>query len=345
MLTLRTRGKNGNWYIRGTVSLGDKQIDVKEFSSGTRDRAAATHLMRQREQELTQQLMFGARVRTVKATIADAFDAYLSKPKPPGSSDVLRLGRMNEWIGDMPINEFREAWEVFRAAHLCGHDPAGQDRYRSVLQAAVNVFYASHGVEPIRIAAIPFDNERIRFLSKLDQDRLIASYAAHVQPIALVMAYQGPRNQEALQTQWGARGADMERRTLHFPLTKTNNPRTVAMHDRVFDVLEKIWIDRGRPERGHVFLTRAGRPFQDTRQLTIQGGNPIKTSHKNACAKAGIEDFTVHDWRHHWASRCVMAGVDLITIMRMGGWKSLRMVQRYAAVDTTHMHAAVKLLT
>ena len=36
-----------------------------------------------------------------------------------------------------------------------------------------------------------------------------------------------------------------------------------------------------------------------------------------------------------------MAGIDLITIMRMGGWKSLRMVQRYAAVDTAHMHEAV----
>lgn len=36
-----------------------------------------------------------------------------------------------------------------------------------------------------------------------------------------------------------------------------------------------------------------------------------------------------------------MAGIDLLTIMRLGGWKSLRMVQRYAAVDTVHMNAAV----
>ena len=58
-----------------------------------------------------------------------------------------------------------------------------------------------------------------------------------------------------------------------------------------------------------------------------------------------MEDFTVHDWRHHWAFHCVMAGIDLITIMRMGGWDSLRMVQRYAAVDVTHMEAAVHWLT
>lgn len=345
MLTLRQRGKNGNWYVRGTVTLGDKQIVVKEFSAGTGDKAAATHLMREHEQQLNLQLMFGTRARVVKATIADAFDAYLSKPKAPGSSDVIRVGKLNELIGDMPISEVREAWRVFRVAYLFGHDPSGQDRYRSVLQAAVNFFNEAHGLDVIKIKAIPFQNERLRFLSRADRDLLILSYAPHVRPIATMLAFQGPRTQEALQVQWGVGGVDLENRTIYFSRTKTGNPRTVAMHDRVFDVLEPIWLSRGRPTSGHVFLNRAGQPYQDTRDLPVQGGNPIKTSHRNACRKAGIENFRVHDWRHHWASHCVMAGIDLLTVMRMGGWKTLRMLQRYASVDTTHMHAAVHLIT
>ncbi|TPG37984.1 hypothetical protein EAH79_17040 [Sphingomonas koreensis] len=68
---------------------------------------------------------------------------------------------------------------------------------------------------------------------------------------------------------------------------------------------------------------------------------PLKRAHTTACKRAGVADFTIRDWRHHWASHCVMAGIDLITILRMGGWKSLRMVQRYAAVDTTHMNDAI----
>lgn len=345
MLTLRTRGKNGNWSIRGTVTLGDKQIVVKEFSSGTSDKDAAAHLMREHERELTHQLMFGAQARVAKATIADAFEVYLSKAKPPGSSDVLRLGKLNEMIGDMPISEFLQAWVSFRNANLDGHAPAGQDRFRSVLQAAINLFNADHGLAAIKIPSIPFDNQRIRFLSKPDRDRLIDSYSEHTKPIATMLAFQGPRNQEALQSQWGINGVDMERRTIFFPRTKTGNPRSVAMHKRVHSVFEPIWIERGRPECGHVFLNRRGQPYTDTRDLEVQGGNPIATSHRNACLKAGIEDFTVHDWRHHWASHCVMAGIDLVTIMQMGGWKSLRMVERYAAVDTDHMHAAVHLIT
>lgn len=34
-----------------------------------------------------------------------------------------------------------------------------------------------------------------------------------------------------------------------------------------------------------------------------------------------------------------MAGNDLITIMNMRGWKSLRMVQRYASVGSDDMRA------
>ena len=57
-----------------------------------------------------------------------------------------------------------------------------------------------------------------------------------------------------------------------------------------------------------------------------------------------MDDFRVHDWRHHWASWCVMSGIDLETIKRMGGWKSLRMVERYAAVSTDHMERAIALV-
>ena len=75
--------------------------------------------------------------------------------------------------------------------------------------------------------------------------------------------------------------------------------RSVPMHPRVMDVLRPIWEARDRPKEGHVFLNRFGQPYQDTRKAKIPGGNPIKTQHATACRRAEIEDFTVHDWRHH----------------------------------------------
>lgn len=344
MLTMRRRGTAKNWYIRGKVSYGDRTVAVAEFSTGTTDRALASHLMAERERELRETLVFGPRVVATWSTIADAFEVYLTKPKVPNSTDVVRIGVMNERIGGMSLSDPKAAWHAFREAYLTAHAPAGQDRYRSLLQAAINVYNERHDLPPFKLKAIPFDNQRIRFLSHADRDRLIASYVEHVRPIATMFAFQGPRTQEALQLVWGAGGVDMARGTIFFARTKTGNPRTVEIHPRVDAVLRLLWVERGRPDAGHVFLNRLGEPYTDTRDLVVQGGNPLQSAHETACRRAGITDFTVHDWRHHWASHSVMAGVDLITIMRLGGWKSLRMVQRYAAVDTSHMKEAVRKL-
>ena len=73
----------------------------------------------------------------------------------------------------------------------------------------------------------------------------------------------------------------------------------LELHPWVNAALCPIWLARGRPGEGHVFLNPLGRPDTDTRDLKVQGGNPLQTAHENACARAGIADFTVHDWRHY----------------------------------------------
>jgi Phage integrase family len=49
-----------------------------------------------------------------------------------------------------------------------------------------------------------------------------------------------------------------------------------------------------------------------------------------------------HGLRHSFASRLVMAGVDLRTVQELGGWRTLMMVMRYAHLSPTHLHAAVE---
>ncbi len=39
-----------------------------------------------------------------------------------------------------------------------------------------------------------------------------------------------------------------------------------------------------------------------------------------------------------------MSGCDLRTLQLLGGWASLRMVERYAAVSIDHMAAAIRRL-
>jgi len=190
-LSVRRRGKNGNQCIRGSVALSDKRIHVKEFSTGTSDADAASHLIADYETRLRHQLIFGASGVVTQGPIADVFDSYLSKAQPPCPSDILRIGKLNERIGQLSLRKPKQAWEKFRQAYLMEHAPAGKDRYRASL--------AGHEADP------------------------------------------------------------------------------------------------------------------------PPGGNPLKTQRKTVCHGAGINDFTIDDWRHDRASHCVIAGVDLIAVMHMGG--------------------------
>jgi len=128
--------------------------------------------------------------------------------------------RESEIDRGMLLREPKQAWEHFRRAYLTGHDPAAQDRYRAVFQAAINVHHELHDLSPLRIKAIPFNNERVHFLSKEDRDRLIKAYSPHVQPIITMLAFHGPRIQTALQMPWGVNGADIVRESIRLNHTK-----------------------------------------------------------------------------------------------------------------------------
>lgn len=60
--------------------------------------------------------------------------------------------------------------------------------------------------------------------------------------------------------------------------------------------------------------------------------------------KSGIADFHWHDCRHHFASKAVMAGVDLRTLQQLLGHKTLQMVVRYSHLSQSHELAAVEKL-
>lgn len=60
--------------------------------------------------------------------------------------------------------------------------------------------------------------------------------------------------------------------------------------------------------------------------------------------KANLVDFHWHDTRHHFASKAVMAGVDLRTLQQLLGHKTLQMVVRYSHLSQSHELAAVEKL-
>ncbi|MDG6026730.1 MAG: site-specific integrase [Candidatus Brocadia sp.] len=68
-------------------------------------------------------------------------------------------------------------------------------------------------------------------------------------------------------------------------------------------------------------------------------GNKIVSSNlgrsfRSVVKKAGIEKFRFHDLGHTFATRLIQNDIDIYTVQRLGRWKSMQVVMRYA-----HHHA------
>ena len=106
--------------------------------------------------------------------------------------------------------------------------------------------------------------------------------------------------------------------------------RTVALSDTAKAALVTLHAQRSGE---FVFTLGKGKAYKSMRE-----------AFDGARDRAGLTDITPHVLRHTFASRLVMAGVDLQTIMELGGWKSLAMVQRYSHLSPQHKAEAVKKL-
>lgn len=112
--------------------------------------------------------------------------------------------------------------------------------------------------------------------------------------------------------------------------TKNSTTREPFYHDRVKRYLAE-WMQYRDPYCGHDYLLHNdhSRPINDT--------GHIQTLIKTTLAKHGIPEFSFHRLRHTWATRLYESGVDLATIMVLGGWKTLEGLKRYLLVSRKHM--------
>jgi integrase len=67
--------------------------------------------------------------------------------------------------------------------------------------------------------------------------------------------------------------------------------------------------------------------------FTKPDGSPIRsvrTAFTNACRRAKLASVTPHTFRHTFASRLGMAGVNNLELQKLGRWKEPKMILRYA---------------
>lgn len=158
------------------------------------------------------------------------------------------------------------------------------------------------------------------------------AFMDHIKPMVLLSMNTGMRQGEVFKLTWSNVNFETKHLTVTGQTAKSGKVRHIPLNSEAFAVLEK-WREQYANDIKFVFANRQGVPFDN-----------IKKGWAKILKAAEIEDFRWHDLRHHFASRLVMAGVNLNTVRELLGHSSYAMTLRYAHLSAGHKAEAVELL-
>ena len=334
MLHFRKRGQY--YHVYGTVCIGNKTKKIPEHSSRCDSLKKAQEYASRLEEDIRNELLYGKDINAGKITFGEIAQEYINRPGGINPQDLSRIEDKFLAFENYPVDEAMAIWKGFlrNNPELA---PSTIDRIRTLFLAILNHCRDEYGYKVPVIPKPKYNNQKSIYLPTIEQrERLLFAYPFHVKLIATMLCFNGCRCSEATTLNWS--DVNFERRTIIYRNTKNGESRIVPMHGRTYQALQlarKRQIDNNCYDpQGRVFLNKNLKPYRDTRK---SGGTPIDKAHRTAYRIAGITDFTIHDWRHHWASWCVMSGMNDTTLMKLGGWKKHSMIQRYAALRTEYM--------
>lgn len=233
------------------------------------------------------------------------------------------------------------AWEVekWRNKRLAdGIKPATTNRQINLIKGCLSravewEVIDSHDLQKVKAQAV--DNAKVRYLSKDEESRLRESLAKfdikHLTTIVILAINTGMRKGEILSLNWNDINLENKVLTVDFQNAKSGNTRHIPLNTQAFNALSD-W----QKLSGNI-----GYVFKDSNQQRILD---FRYDWADLLEDASITDFRFHDLRHHFASKLVMASVDLNTVRELLGHSDLKMTLRYAHLAPEHKAAAVNLI-
>lgn len=159
-----------------------------------------------------------------------------------------------------------------------------------------------------------------------------ATFADHIKPMIVVSLNTGLRQGELFNLRWSDIDLVRKQLTVRGERSKNLQTRYIPLNDRARSALS-AWHDQSSDTAGLVFPARDGKPFDN-----------VNSAWRRVLSKAKIASFRWHDLRHTFASRLVMAGVDLNTVRELMGHADYQMTLRYSHLAPEHKSAAVAKL-
>jgi integrase len=187
----------------------------------------------------------------------------------------------------------------------------------------------------VKVPRLREDNRRMVYLTQEQVSRLLDAARADacwaIYPFILIGLHTAMRKTEILSIRWAH--IDLGRRVIHIPVAKAgarDQPMTQELADYLNEVRALMpaaaWLFPADSASGHRIAIE--KPFR--RVVAAAGLNP--------------QEVTRHTLRHTAITHLVQSGVDLPTVQRISGHRTLAMVARYSHQSGEHIAAAMDRL-
>jgi site-specific recombinase XerD len=270
--------------------------------------------------------------------LAQAALVYSKSHKSDSRHDVSRMKRVLEGFSGCTASSITpqqiEQWLADEADNN-SWSPATINRYKALFSLTFRIALENGKVKfnPARIVKRRReDNARIRWMLPEEERRLRKviemKWPEHMPEFEIAL-HTGMRLSEQYSLVWA--DVDFLNRVVTVHRTKNGEVRHIKLN-RVALAAFRAFFARSQGD-GYVFTNDRFERLHSSRHWF-----------EPAVAEAEITDFTWHCLRHTFASRLVMAGVDLRTVQQLMGHKTIQMTCRYAHLAPEHQLAAVERL-
>jgi len=211
------------------------------------------------------------------------------------------------------------------------YKPATVNRMLALMKRIYNLAIREEMVERnpcFKVSMLPENNKRDRVITHAQFEAILSHLPKHAADIVTTAYHTGMRAGEIFGLTWDRVNMKEGFIELTAADTKTAEPRRIYFNDdlkALFQELGKI-----RRIRHKAVFTYRGKPIDS-----------IRKSFNEACAKAEVQDFRIHDLRHTFNTNMRKAGVDRSVIMKITGHKTTSMFERYNTIDSEDARSAM----